>query len=224
MKPEQAAALRAPFPKSAIGYQDRGSGPRLAYVGHAATTARLLEVDSEWSWEPLSVDERGLPAFDHLGGLWIRLTVCGVSRIGYGDAQGKKGPNAVKEAIGDAIRNAAMRFGVALDLWAKEDISATLPPSNVDAHTGEVHQPPAGGAETASPAGDPYAGTRTHGEPITDAQQRKLGALLKGQTRDQALAIVATILGRDVESRNDLSKRDAMRVIDELEKQAALNG
>ena len=49
--------------------------------------------------------------------LWIRLTVAGVTRIGYGHAEGKKGPDAVKETIGDSIRNAAMRFGVALDLW-----------------------------------------------------------------------------------------------------------
>jgi hypothetical protein len=42
-----------------------------------------------------------------------------VSRLGYGDAQGKTGPNATKERIGDALRNAAMRFGAALDLWHK---------------------------------------------------------------------------------------------------------
>ena len=29
----------------------------------------------------------------------------------------------VKECIGDAIRNAAMRAGVALDLWAKEPLT-----------------------------------------------------------------------------------------------------
>ena len=34
--------------------------------------------------------------------------------------QPQPGLNATKEAIGDAIRNAAMRFGVALDLWAKD--------------------------------------------------------------------------------------------------------
>jgi hypothetical protein len=92
----------------------------LDYVGHADTTDRLLEVDRLWSWEPLAFNEQGLPRFDDTGGLWIRLTVAGVTRLGYGDADGKRGGNAVKEAIGDAIRNAAMRFGVALDLWRKE--------------------------------------------------------------------------------------------------------
>lgn len=126
MNPEQAKALRAPFPKEAIGRIDRGHGVVLDYVGHAATTQRLLEVDPTWTWEPLALDEHGLPAFDPAGGLWIKLTVGGVTRLGYGDAAGKKGPNAVKEAIGDGIRNAAMRFGVALDLWAKEDVTTTF--------------------------------------------------------------------------------------------------
>ena len=87
-------------------------------------TDRLLDVDPTWCWEPLSLNEAGLPATDHNGGLWIRLTVCGVTRLGYGDADGKQGGNAVKEAIGDAIRNAAMRFGAALDLWHKGDLHA----------------------------------------------------------------------------------------------------
>ncbi|MEU1372023.1 hypothetical protein ABZ454_38955, partial [Streptomyces sp. NPDC005803] len=95
----------------------------LDYVGHAGITDRLLSVDPTWDWEPLSVDANGLPFFDQFGGLWIKLTVCGMTRKGYGDAVGKKAsPTAVKEAIGDAIRNAAMRFGMALDLWSKADL------------------------------------------------------------------------------------------------------
>lgn len=91
----------------------------LDYVGHAALTHRLLDVDPLWTWEPVATDEKGLPALDKDGGLWIRLTVAGVTRLGYGDAQGKTGPDATKERIGDALRNAGMRFGCALDLWHK---------------------------------------------------------------------------------------------------------
>lgn len=94
----------------------------LDYVGHAALTDRLLNCDPEWNWEPTSFNERGAPALDGNGGMWIKLTVCGVTRLGYGDADGKSGGNAVKEAIGDALRNAAMRFGAALDLWHKGDL------------------------------------------------------------------------------------------------------
>jgi hypothetical protein len=115
MDAQQAAELRRPFPASAIGQLPKG-GTMLDYVGHAATTDRLLAVDPEWTWEPLATDDQGLPAIDKAGNLWIRLTVCGVTRIGVGDGL------SMKERIGDAIRNAAMRFGVALDLWAKEDL------------------------------------------------------------------------------------------------------
>jgi len=116
------AKLREPFPAHQISYLPKG-GVRLAYVGHAALTDRLLDADPSWTWEPLAINkESGLPVIDELGGLWIRLTVCGVTRLGYGDAGDKSGPNAIKEAIGDALRNAAMRFGAALDLWHKGDL------------------------------------------------------------------------------------------------------
>jgi hypothetical protein len=104
----------------------------LDYVGHAALTDRLLDCDSAWSWEPVAFDSAGLPAIDKDGGLWIRLTVCGVTRLGYGDAQGKVGGDAMKERIGDAMRNAAMRFGAALDLWHKGDLHAEPEPSKED--------------------------------------------------------------------------------------------
>lgn len=94
----------------------------LDYVGHAALTDRLLDCDINWNWKPIEFG--GLPAgaVDKDGGMWIELTICGVSRIGYGDSDGKTGSNAVKERIGDALRNAAMRFGAALDLWHKGEL------------------------------------------------------------------------------------------------------
>lgn len=88
------------------------------FVGHADVTARLLEVDPFWSWRMFTAEEFSTIPPEMRKGLWIMLTVCGVSRPGFGDSEGGKGP---KEAIGDALRNAAMRFGVALDLWAKGD-------------------------------------------------------------------------------------------------------
>lgn len=159
MNGEQAAALRAPFDAANIGKLPRvtcgkcrdsreraceshakakcqecgnwitSAHIHLDYVGHADITDRLLAVDPQWTWEPLALDEGGLPLFDAAGGLWIRLTVAGVTRLGYGDADGKRGANAVKEAIGDALRNAGMRFGIALDLWRKERVDETSTPA-----------------------------------------------------------------------------------------------
>lgn len=152
------AALREPFEASQINKlpkphkadSPKGKCPEcggyhglpavhLDYVGHAALTDRLLKVDPEWTWEPLAFGPDGLPQLDRNGGLWIRLTILGVTRLGYGDAQGKSGGNAIKEAIGDALRNGGMRFGAALDLWHKGDMydaeeqqgKATPPPPNI---------------------------------------------------------------------------------------------
>ncbi|MEW2301938.1 hypothetical protein AB0958_18525, partial [Streptomyces sp. NPDC006655] len=100
----------------------------LDYVGHAEATDRLLSVDPTWDWEPMAKDDKGQPLIDVDGGMWITLTVCGMTRKGYGDAVGKHaGVTATKEIIGDAIRNAGMRFGMALDLWAKTDLHAEPP-------------------------------------------------------------------------------------------------
>lgn len=99
----------------------------LDYVGHAALTDRLLDCDPEWNWHPLAMDSNGLPFFDANNGLWISLTVCGVTRLGYGHAGEKQGGDAIKEAIGDALRNGAMRGGAALALWHKGELHSTTP-------------------------------------------------------------------------------------------------
>ncbi|MBB4799699.1 hypothetical protein HNP32_003459 [Brevundimonas bullata] len=125
---QQTEAVKADY-KKGIRCRECGSWHHpdvvhLDYVGHAALTDRLLDTDPTWSWEPVAFRD-GLPAFDSNGGLWIKLTICGVTRLGYGHAAAKPGadPGArEKEVIGDALRNAAMRFGAALDLWHKGDL------------------------------------------------------------------------------------------------------
>lgn len=146
-KPTGLALLRAPFPANQIsklpketraqaderkarkqgcmvwkcpecGGAHHKDATHLDYVGHAALTDRLLDCDPHWYWEPYVAD--GLPNAGN--GMWIKLHVCGQSQIGYGHADGKQGGDAIKEIIGDALRNAAMRFGAALDLWHKGDL------------------------------------------------------------------------------------------------------
>ena len=123
MTPEQSKALRGKMPENLVSKfpANAGANANKEYAGHAAVTDRLLEVDPEWTWKFLG---DGTPVFDDVGGIWIELTVCGVTRIGYGFPERLKGGNAVKEAIGDAIRNAAMRFGVGLEFWFKGDLFA----------------------------------------------------------------------------------------------------
>ena len=119
--------------KSKCGECDQfitGRHIHLDYVGHAAVTDRLLTVDPGWTWEPVAFDPHGAPLVQQSGGeatMWIRLTVDGVTRLGVGSCQAGS-LELHKQLISDAIRNAAMRFGVALDLWAKEGLQADDPP------------------------------------------------------------------------------------------------
>jgi hypothetical protein len=178
----------------------------LDYVGHAETTDRLLQVDPAWTWEPVAFDENGLPRADSNGGLWIRLTVCGVTRLGYGAADGKRGSDAVKEAIGDAIRNASMRFGVALDLWG-----AKFKEKESD-HSDE--------------------GADTHGEPVPpaneprmlDSQRNQIFALFAelGRTnRDDQITYLSWIAGRDITDRKDVTVIEARKAIADLRRRSA---
>jgi hypothetical protein len=119
----------------------------LDFVGHAALTNRLLDADIGWTWEPLAFDDMGLPRFDAHGGLWIKLTVCGVIRLGYGNAEASSYKDAgarEKETIGDALRNAAMRFGAALDLWHKGHLSPYKEETDGKEETRTVHKPEGG--------------------------------------------------------------------------------
>jgi len=137
MTPEQSSALRAAFPASAVGKLPK-AGITLDYIGHATVTDRLLSVDPEWSWEPMAVADDGGPLIRHGAKeltMWIRLTVGGVSRLGVGSVA----PNAFdveKQLVGDAIRNAAMRFGVALDLWSKAELES----AHFDAEAAKVRR------------------------------------------------------------------------------------
>ena len=158
---KKLADLRKPFPPEAID-QIPKAGTVLDYVGHAYITERLLDVDPEWTWEPLGVDQAGNPAVGLYNGeasLWIKLTVCGVTRIGVGSEKDTKN-DLYKQLVSDAIRNAAMRFGAALDLWKKHtppERVAEQSPSAVVAKGREASpQPPApaGGGNPSDPWAD----------------------------------------------------------------------
>lgn len=112
----------------------------LDYVGHGAVTDRLLAVDPSWSWEPLAFDAAGMPTmvYDEKNNpiaMWIKLTVCGVTRLGVGTCPSGQF-EAEKVLIGDALRNAAMRFGVALDLWIKGQAEDSEAQSSTDSRSG----------------------------------------------------------------------------------------
>ena len=218
--PEAALALRQPFPPESVGKlpkpyradSPKGNCPEchgyhglpavhLDYVGHAAVTDRLLTVDPEWTWEPFALDPMGLPARDQQGNLWIRLTILGTTRIGVGDGK------SLKECIGDAIRNAAMRFGMALDLWAKEplvEFERSVTGAATPAAASDFIKP----AEPAEP------------EPKLSARNRgRLFALFtqKGAPEAEQLAYIAGIIGRTPAHRDAINEDEFARVVHQLE-------
>ncbi len=106
-----------------------------SYVSHADVENRLNNADPNWTYEPLAFDENGFPlaVLDVDGNwiMWIRMTVGGVTRLGVGslhevpnkDAKAANVPqdDLRKKLISDALKNAAMRFGVGLELWSIAD-------------------------------------------------------------------------------------------------------
>lgn len=103
-------------------------GTQLDYMGHAAVTRALIDVDPEWSWEPVT-DDRGVPIIEHEGKrfvMWGRLTVLGKTIVCCGTCEDRKF-EPEKELIGDLLRNGAMRFGIGLSLWAKEEWADLAP-------------------------------------------------------------------------------------------------
>lgn len=217
MKPEQQEALSKPFPKEQIQKLDAGYA-KLDYVSHAWVTKRLLEVDPEWTWKPLAFDEQGLPLFDENGGLWIELTIAGVTRYGYGEPQGRDKFDAKKGAIGNALRNAAMRFGVALDLWAKEAISSTAGTSN---HYAEKNAPEAVSEPNYDdPWGEqqPYTsgarpGKQFAAELMTEPQRKAIYAICKDHTDE---IVKNWKIKHDIDIDLKLSKKNASDLISEL--------
>jgi hypothetical protein len=128
------------------------NGVRLDYVGHAEITKILIEIDPEWSWQPVAW-ENGRPAtHTQLGkitkrdgtvlefptvSMWGHLTLLGVTRVAVGSVEAHKA-DLDKELVSDFLRNAAMRFGIALALWTKGE---TKVQQVVNAHRQETRAP-----------------------------------------------------------------------------------
>lgn len=214
-------ALRKPFPKEVIGKLPKGN-VQLDFVGHAAVTDRLNNVcgPENWNWEPLALDDRGLPALDSKGFLWIKLMVRAdassqwVIRLGYGD-----GSQSMKELIGDALRNAAMRFGIALDLWSKEELESTLEkPENKNQRATaktSVSKPTPAAASEPEPAKP-----TTSDLPASPAQVSQVKALFygMGHTEEEMVDLLWTTYGVDEAAGKPMTKAKYVEIVKDLKR------
>lgn len=109
-----------PDPKI-VGKLPKG-GRQLDFVGHADITKILIEIDPNWRWVPCGW-ENGRPAIHIHNGIatmWGELQLLGQARLGVGSVSADKG-DLDKELVSDFLRNAAMRFGICLALWTKQE-------------------------------------------------------------------------------------------------------
>lgn len=104
-----------------VGKLPKG-GSSLSYVGHADITRILCTVDATWRLVPIAW-ENGRPAcniVNDMATMWFEMTLLGVSRLAIGSAKSNT-PDLDKVLYGDALRNGAMRFGISLSLWTKQE-------------------------------------------------------------------------------------------------------
>jgi hypothetical protein len=114
-------------PDPSIVQQLPKGGTKLDFVGHADITRILIEIDPYWSWEPCGWVQ-GRPAIHIENGMatmWGWLTVHGKEMLGVGSVKADKG-DYEKELIGDFLRNASMRYGIALSLWSKSQFASLV--------------------------------------------------------------------------------------------------
>ncbi len=132
----------------------------LDYVGHADITKILIEVDPLWNWEPVAW-ENGRPAIterDGIATLWVRVTLLGKTMLGCGSVNASK-EDLDKELIGDALRNAAMRFGIALALWSNAEWAETDHKPTVETVTRKYVSTSPAPQRVPAPADSPFGPT-----------------------------------------------------------------
>lgn len=127
----------------------RNSGLALDYVDHATVTRMLIDVDPLWTWHPMGTDMNGAPIVDcddagNPRALWIYLEVHGkrIPAVGTIERPGAKNyGDTLKELIGDALRNGALRFGICGSLWARsnwDDATAEPEPETPQQHVARM--------------------------------------------------------------------------------------
>ena len=209
---------------SIVGYIQR-SGVNLAYVSHSEITRILIQVDPLWEWSPCGWAD-GRPQIHVENGIatmWGILTVHGKSLIGVGSARADKADHE-KELIGDFLRNAAMRFGICLNLWSKEaNDDSPRPQIRSTSTTSVTPRPPSGAVGAApisrpviaKPAGEPVK-KASAGNPASEKQLGFLSKLGKENAITDLLQYAGSIVGREIDALTKMNAQEASQVIDRL--------
>ena len=180
-----------PDPKI-VGKLPKG-GTSLDYVGHADITRILIEIDPHWRLVPIAW-ENGRPAVNivnDMATMWFEMTLLGQARLAIGTAKANS-MDLDKVLYGDALRNGAMRFGIGLSLWTKQEWE------DLDHHTPAPAPRPA-----AKPAAKP-AGKASPTKELTEEQI----AQFKAACDNVGLNIVDVIAHAGIDSNRPLIEAD----------------
>jgi hypothetical protein len=183
------AELKRPLPetlvKQRVGWTDRqGREHEVDYVEWHVVADILDRVAPEWSHAV-----RGITQIGGLVAVTASITIDGVTRegIGTGEAIDEKG---IKKAEHDALKRAAVKFGIARELYRKDDDEAT--------------------GTSGSHAADPVA--RTLSDLVTPKQLVAIRAIASATGVDAEQRTLELFNCRPEE----LTKRAASQLIDEL--------
>jgi hypothetical protein len=149
-------ALRKPFDPKQIGKLPRktktGSVIYLDYVGHAAVVDRLNTVAPDWA---LTLD-RVVEADGHVLAAVGTMTIGGkpMTEVGEPTGQNTYGQE-LQTALGNLIRRAAMRFGLGIDLWSKEELHGSEDSAASVTAPGEKTDGAVSGIPTSTAADEP---------------------------------------------------------------------
>jgi len=122
---ELSHALSPEMIRQRIGWTDRaGRDHEVDYVEWHVVADLLDRICPDWSHEVLSITQIG----DFVA-VTASITIQGVTRqgVGTGSAYDEMG---IKKAEHDALKRAAVKFGIARGLYRKEEEAASLKPSN----------------------------------------------------------------------------------------------
>ena len=212
------------------------NGINLAYVSHAEITRILIEIDPMWNWQPIDWIE-GRPAIHEANGvatMWATLTLLGKSLVGVGSVRADK-PDLDKELVGDFLRNAAMRFGICLSLWSKQDWEvkgnvesiSSVQTRRADQAQESRNAHPANERPKSSPqealsdeqiasafTTSPTPTTAKIGSLISDKQKGLVSSLAREVADGEVQPIIKTLFGKD--NLNTLTTKEGSELIKHL--------
>jgi hypothetical protein len=178
------AGLRKAIPKDLIAKVDKGFGA-IDTVNHAVVTDRLniaapgwtmsepqfMYVEGIWIHPSAKKKETFEPYNDgtrHIVGVLCSMTIGSVTRweVGESGGPGDSAADEAKKAMSDWIKRAAMRFGVGIELWTKQDMPAEESSSD---------EPVVPASDSSSKTGDDGGG-EPEGKPATSTTPASLSA------------------------------------------------